>query len=146
MILRKNIAVFRIIVAIVLLMQMLFPFHSLFANIGGEDCAKSAGQIQKKHCCEMCDSGNSELCCSSKASGVPRPGHSFSKCDCNHKSGSANTEVTSQKSFELSKILAVEAIAQDTRQDLMSNQVQRVISFDRINGPPIYILSSIFRI
>jgi hypothetical protein len=71
---------------------------------------------------------------------------SLSKCDCIHKSNSANTEVTTQQNYELNKIAAVDVIDFDYSTTHSNIIIFKIHSLKSLNGPPIYLSDSAFLI
>jgi hypothetical protein len=142
----KNKARFGTVATVILLTQITFPFYVLLLNFSGNNCAGEKPPSAKKHCCAMCDTGDSHCCCSAKLPANTDTSHSVSQCECVHKILSSNTEITDHKSFELDKDLSVQNISFCDCVGMTGSRVQRVFCFGRINGPPIYLSSSSFLI
>ena len=135
----KNIVSNKAVVSLILVIQLLFPLYSVFASQTGDTCNQLKKEV-KKHCC-CCDENSSAQKSCTMENNLP-VSHSISKCDCIHKSDSADNEVTTQQNYELNKIIAVEFVDFNFSNIYSNTIIQKIHSLKSLNGPPIYLSSS----
>ncbi len=142
----KKIAYNKLLAALVLITQVLFPFYNSFAATSTRSCSQFEKPVNK-HCC-CCDENSSGKKCScvDDDTVAPAAALSFSRCDCVFKPLNSKSEVTTQQSYELNKIVAVEFVDFNSPISYSNTIIYKIHSLKSLNGPPIYLSDSTFLI
>lgn len=129
--------------AAVLLIQLVFTFGFSFAQNSFDKCCHPKQEVIKHHCCAEAETPQTIENCSLDYTSLLQK---ISQCNCIHKNFTVNNDQTSLKSFELTKISAVEAVNNfvQANSDIVF-QATNNFSY-KTHSPPIYLIDSTFLI
>ena len=127
------------------MVQLLFPLYPVLAVQIHNDC-KCSVKVDKSDCCccdEVSESSNQSYCDMNNISANSRI---VPSCSCLIKSVSQTDEVTTQQNYELNKIIAVGSICLNVPAAHSNIIIYKIHSLMSLNGPPIYLSTSVLLI